>query len=72
MLKTPTRQPGEARVKYLDADLQVLSPGDYVICAVTDRKIPLQALRYWSVEHQEPYADATSALSRMGYDSIDT
>ncbi|MEM9667457.1 MAG: DUF2093 domain-containing protein [Pseudomonadota bacterium] len=67
MLKTPSRQPGEARVRYLDADLQVLSPGDYVICAVTDRKIPLQALRYWSVEHQEAYIDAAAALSRMKY-----
>lgn len=65
MLKTPSRQPGEARVRYLDADVQVLSPGDYVICAVTSRKIPMQALRYWSIERQEAYADAAAALSRM-------
>ncbi|MEM8635180.1 MAG: DUF2093 domain-containing protein [Pseudomonadota bacterium] len=69
MLKTPSRQPGEARVRYLDADLQVLSPGDYVVCAVTERKIPMQALRYWSVERQEAYADAEAALSRMKDDA---
>lgn len=62
MLKTHPKQAGEARVRYLDADLHVLSPGDYVICAVTERKIPLQALRYWSVDRQEAYADAAAAL----------
>ena len=64
MLKTPVRQPGEAKIKYLDADYQVLAPGDYVICAVTARKIPVQALRYWSVDRQEPYFDAAAALQR--------
>ena len=64
MLKRPSnRQPGEAHLKYLDADLQVLSPGDYVICAVTDHKIPLEALRYWSVDRQEAYIDAAAALA---------
>ncbi|MEO0786917.1 MAG: DUF2093 domain-containing protein [Pseudomonadota bacterium] len=54
-----------ARVRYLDGDLQVLEPGDFVVCAVTGRKIPLQALRYWSVDLQEAYADAEAAGKRM-------
>ena len=58
MLTRSDRQAGEARLRYLDADIQVLSPGNFVMCAVTGRKIPLQALRYWSVERQEPYATA--------------
>jgi hypothetical protein len=33
-----------------------------VICAVTKQAIPLDALRYWSVEHQEAYASAAAAL----------
>ena len=56
---------GEARLRYLDADLEVIEPGDYVVCAVTGRKIPLQALRYWSVDLQEAYIDAEAAASRM-------
>ncbi|MEL7481315.1 MAG: DUF2093 domain-containing protein [Pseudomonadota bacterium] len=64
MLTTTPKQPGEARVRYLDADLQVLTPGDFVVCAVTGRKIPIQALRYWSVDRQEAYVDATAALQR--------
>ncbi len=55
---------GEAEVKYLDGEVQVLTPGDFVRCAVTGRTIPLDDLRYWSVELQEAYADAASSLKR--------
>ena len=65
MLTKTDRKPGEAKIRYLDADLELLSPGDYVICAVTDLKIPLAALRYWSVDLQEAYIDAAAAASRM-------
>lgn len=65
MLTRTGKASGEAKIRYLDADLEVISPGDYVTCAVTGRKIPLQALRYWSVDHQEAYVDAAAAASRM-------
>jgi hypothetical protein len=65
MLTRSNRATGEARLRYLDADFDVLAPGDYVVCAVTGRKIPLQALRYWSVDRQEAYWDADAASSRM-------
>jgi hypothetical protein len=55
---------GEAKLKYLDGEVQVLTPGDFVRCAVTGRAIPLEDLRYWSVELQEPYVDASSSLKR--------
>ncbi|MEE9381292.1 MAG: DUF2093 domain-containing protein [Hyphomonadaceae bacterium] len=67
--KTSSRAPGEARLRYLDADLQVLQAGDYVTCAVTGRKIPLAALRYWSVDKQEAYVDAAAAMKGMGADT---
>jgi hypothetical protein len=47
---------GEARLRYLDGDYEVLVPGAYVLCAVTGTQIPLDALRYWSVDLQEAYA----------------
>ena len=62
MLKTTPKQPGEAHLRYLDGDLHILSPGDFVICAVTGRKIPIEAVRYWSVDRQEAYFDASAAL----------
>ncbi len=51
-----------ARVRYLQGTFRVLSNGDHVVCAVTGAKIPLHELRYWSVERQEPYADAEGSL----------
>ena len=54
----------EARIRYGDADFQILTAGDYVRCAVTGRPIALQDLRYWNVERQEPYADAAASLQR--------
>lgn len=55
---------GEARVRYLDGDFQVISPGSFVRCAVTGVPIKLDELRYWSVARQEPYVDAAASLKR--------
>lgn len=52
---------GEAKIRYLDGDFQVLAPGTHVTCAITGKKIPLSELRYWNVDTQEPYADAEAA-----------
>lgn len=51
-----------ARIQYLPGTFRLLSDGDHVICAITGAKIPLQELRYWSVERQEPYVDAVASL----------
>jgi hypothetical protein len=55
---------GEARLRYLDGDFQILVPGTFVRCAVTGREILLDELRYWSVERQEAYVDAAASLKR--------
>ena len=44
---------------------RVLSPGSHVVCAVSAAAIPLEALRYWSVERQEAYASAQLATRRL-------
>ena len=54
----------EARIRYLDGDFQVISPGSYVRCAVTGEAIPIDELRYWSVARQEPYLNAEASLRR--------
>ena len=53
-----------ARLRYLSGSFKVIADGDHVLCAVTGQKIPLQALRYWSHELQEPYASAEAAARR--------
>ena len=55
---------GEAKLRYLDGDFEILKPGAFVRCAVTDEPIPLDMLRYWSVARQEPYATAAVSLKR--------
>ncbi|MDI7861533.1 DUF2093 domain-containing protein [Rhizobiaceae bacterium n13] len=52
----------EAKIKYLDADFQILLPGTFVTCAMTGKQIPIDELRYWSVARQEAYADAAASL----------
>jgi hypothetical protein len=54
----------EARLRYLDGDFQVIVPGAFVRCAVTGESIPLDELKYWSVERQEPYLNAEVSLAR--------
>lgn len=52
----------EARIQYLDSTFRLLSAGDHVRCAITGTIIPLDELRYWSVERQEAYIDAAASL----------
>ena len=59
------REGGEAKLRFLDGDYEVLTPGAYVVCAVTKAQIPLDALRYWSVDLQEAYASPTVATRRI-------
>ena len=57
---------GEAVVEYLDSNLKVIRPGSFVRCAVTGEAIPLDQLRYWSVERQEAYCSPEAVLKRLG------
>src|SRR5271169_1099679 len=61
----PAPMPGEAEVKYLDGDFRVVRPGAFVRCAVTGVSIPLEELRYWSVDLQEAYATPEAVLQRQ-------
>jgi hypothetical protein len=58
-------QAGEAKLRYLDGEFQVLTPGSFVRCAMTGQTVPIENLRYWSVELQEPYASAEVSLRRF-------
>ena len=45
----------KAKLKYLANTFEVVEKGDYVECAVSKKKIPLENLNYWNVELQEAY-----------------
>jgi len=56
-----------AKIKYLPNNYEIVSDGDYVICAVSGKKISLENLTYWNVEDQEPYYSYVEAfLKREG------
>jgi hypothetical protein len=59
------RPDGLAELEYLDGEYRVTRPGSFVICALTGMRIPLDALRYWSVDLQEAYASPDIALRRF-------
>lgn len=56
---------GLAQLEYLDGEYRVIRPGAYVVCAVMGVPIPIESLRYWSVDLQEAYATAGVALKRF-------
>jgi hypothetical protein len=59
------RSGGEAVVQYLDSNLRVMKPGAFVRCGVTGQEIPLDELKYWSVERQEAYASPEAVMMRV-------
>ena len=44
-----------AKLKYLPNNFNVIEPGDYVLCAISGKKIMLENLIYWNVDKQEAY-----------------
>ncbi len=55
---------GEAELKFLDGDFRVIKPGAFVRCAITGVPIPLDELKYWSVDRQEAYVGPEAVLTR--------
>lgn len=59
------RDAGPAQVTYGDNEFVVMRPGRYVLCAVSGARIPLEALRYWSVDRQQAYAGPAQAAQAL-------
>lgn len=53
-----------AVLRYDLSDFTIITPGAFVVCAVTGKPIPLDDLRYWNPERQEPYIDADASSKR--------
>ncbi len=56
---------GPASLHFGDGEYVVLKPGGYVLCAASGKRIPLDVLRYWSVERQEAYCGPAEVLLRQ-------
>ncbi len=44
---------------------EIVEEGDYVLCAISGKKIQLQNLNYWNVELQEAYFSPLEANARF-------
>tara|TARA_B100000780_G_scaffold146226_1_gene102126 strand:+ start:4438 stop:4635 length:198 start_codon:yes stop_codon:yes gene_type:complete len=45
----------KALLKYEPNNFVVIEDGDFVVCAISKKQIPLENLNYWNVELQEAY-----------------
>ena len=45
----------KAKLKFNPNNFEIVEHGDYVVCAVSGKNIPLNKLTYWNVELQEAY-----------------
>ena len=45
----------KAKLKYLANNFEIIERGDYVECAVSKKKIPIENLNYWNFELKEAY-----------------
>ena len=45
----------KAKLKFKPNNFEIIEEGDYVVCAVSGKNIPLNQLTYWNVELQEAY-----------------
>jgi len=53
-----------ATLMYGPNGFRVVKPGHFVLCAASGVPVPLEELRYWSVDLQEAYASAGLATRR--------
>ena len=44
-----------AKLNYKHNYFEIVEEGDYVLCAISGKKINLQNLNYWNVDLQEAY-----------------
>ena len=54
----------KAKLKFNPNNFEIIEQGEYVVCAVSGKNIPLSQLVYWNVELQEAYFSYKEAFIR--------
>jgi len=57
-----------AKIKYLPNNFEIIENGDYVVCAISKKRISLENLNYWNVDKQEPYFSYVEAAIKREHD----
>ena len=55
----------QASLMYFSGYYEIIKPGSFVKCAVTNTHINLDNLRYWNAELQEAYVSCEVSFNRM-------
>ena len=55
----------KAKLIFKHNSFDIIEDGDYVLCAVSGKKINLNELNYWNVELQEAYFSPAEANYRF-------
>ena len=55
----------KAKLIYKHNSFDVIEEGDYVLCAISGKKVMLKDLNYWNVDLQEAYYSAKEANERF-------
>ena len=54
----------KAKLIFKHNSFEIVEEGDYVLCAISGKKIMLQNLNYWNVDLQEAYFSPIEANKR--------
>ena len=55
----------KAKLKYEANSFEILEEGDHVVCAISNKLIPLNQLSYWNVDLQEAYYSPIEVQKRF-------
>jgi hypothetical protein len=55
----------KAKLTYKHNSFDIIEEGQFVVCAVSGREIPLDQLNYWNVELQEAYFSPIEVNERI-------
>tara|TARA_A100001037_G_C15030087_1_gene580483 strand:+ start:149 stop:346 length:198 start_codon:yes stop_codon:yes gene_type:complete len=55
----------KAKLKFLPNGFEIVEKGDYVVCSISGKNIPLNELTYWNVDLQEAYYSPVEVKARL-------
>ena len=55
----------KAKLQFKNNHFDIIEDGEFVLCAITGKEIPLEELNYWNVELKEAYFSPIEANSRF-------
>ena len=55
----------KAKLVYKHNSFEIIEEGNFVICAISGKEIPLNQLAYWNVELQEAYYSPLEVKKRF-------